>query len=135
MKHYKKLNYEELSKEQFSRKSYFYELDLESVRYRFRISSKMIDVRANFPRKYKRSGINCPSCKQLRIVEDNVAPSTTSNLCDSSDPAESQSHLMFDCLAFQELRQNYDLSEDSQIVEFFKEALLHRDQIEDEEED
>ena len=135
VKQYKKLNYEEFLSEPFSRKSYFYELDLESVRYRFRISSKMVDVRANFPRKYQRSGINCPSCKQLRVVKDKGALSTAPNLCDSTIPAESQSHIMFDCLAFQELRQNYDLSEDSQIVEFFKEALRHRDQFEDEEED
>ena len=53
IKKLKKLNHEELSNESFGRKSYFSELDLSSVRYRFRISSKMVDVRANFSRKYK----------------------------------------------------------------------------------
>lgn len=135
VKKYKKLKYEEFSLESFGRKSYFFEMDLEAVRYRFRISSKMLDVKANFPRKYRRTGIKCTSCKQLRLVENDEAPSSISNISDSSTPVESQSHLMFDCLAFKELRRNYDLTEDSQIVYFFKEALSHRDEIEDEDED
>ena len=49
---------------------------------------------------------------------------------DPSSPAESQSHLMADCLAFKELRDKYDLSQDDQIVSFFKEALTRRDQLE-----
>ena len=36
---------------------------------------------------------------------------------------------MFDCSAFQELRDKYDLTEDEQIVSFFKEAIFLRDQI------
>ena len=132
VKKYKKLSYEEFSSESFRRKSYFYDLDLEAVRYRFRISSKMLDVKANFPRKYRRSGINCPSCKQTRIVNNNRFQSTTPEVLDPSPPSESQSHIMFDCSAFQGLREKYDINEDKQIVAFFKEALFHRDQIDDE---
>ena len=95
----------------------------------------MLDVKANFPRKYRRTVIKCNSCKQMRSVDNNGVPSTMSNISDSSSPAESQYHLMFDCLAFKELRHNYDLTEDCQIVSFFKEVLSHRDEIEDEEED
>ena len=82
----------------------------------------MLDVKANFPRKYKRSGLKCVSCEQIRTA-------TTSNLSHLSSPAESQSHIMFDCSAFQELRDKYDLTEDEQIVSFFKEAIFLRDQI------
>ena len=41
---------------------------------------------------------------------------------------------MMDCLAFKELRDKYDLTQDDQIVSFFKEVLSHRDQLDDEEE-
>ena len=44
MKNSKKLNHEEFSRECFERKSYFFSLDLESVRYQFCISSKMLDI-------------------------------------------------------------------------------------------
>ena len=111
----KKLNYEELSSESFERKQYFFSLDLDSVRYRFRISSKMLDIRTNFPGKYRSVGFECPSCKQSnRNEEQNI---------------ETQEHIEKSCIAFEEIRNQYDLSEDDQIVLFFQEALALRDNI------
>ena len=134
MKSSKKLNHDELASESFIRKPYFFNMDLESVRYRFRISSKMVDVKANFPRKYRSSSLNCPSCRIImkKKEDDNNEFKPPSN--DPKSPAESQSHLMDDCLAFDELRDKYDLTQDDQIVSFFKEALTRRDQLEIQEE-
>ena len=125
VKGYKKLNYEEFLSEPFNRKSYFYNQNLEAVRYRFRISSKMLDVKANFPSKYRTTGISCPSCKHMKKKTNNNVTQSPNN--DSSIPAES--------LAFDDLRDNYDLSQDYQIVKYFKEVLSRRDQFEGVEDD
>ena len=117
IKKLKKLNHEELSREKFERKEYFFALDLPSVRYRFRISSKMLDVRSNFPGKYRSVGFECPSCKQTNRAEE--------------QPPETQEHLENSCLAFSEIRSRYDLSDDKQIVMFFQEALAHREMLEE----
>ena len=109
----------QLSNESFGRKPYFSELDLPSVRYRFRISSKMVDVRANFSRKFKSrpSGITCPSCKQTNSNGDHI-----------ESPPESQEHIERECEAFNDIRNQYDLSDDRQLVLFFQDALAQRDQ-------
>ena len=124
IKNMKKLSYDEFSSETFARKQYFFDLDLPSVRFRFRISSKMLDVRANFPRKYRSTGIECPSCKQSNVV----------NTATLGQPPESQEHLENDCVAFDEIRSRYDLSEDGQLVSFFREALTQREYLRNAEE-
>ena len=88
----------------------------------------MLDVKAKFPRKYRTDGLNCPSCKQTKKKTNGNA--TQSPPHNSSIPAESQSHLMADCSAFDDLREKYDLSEDDQVVAYFKEVLSRRDQHE-----
>ena len=127
IKNMKKLSHEEFSNETFVRKQYFFDLDLSSVRYRFRISSKMLDVRANFPRKFRPLGMECPSCKQTN---------TTNNIATESEamPPETQDHVKNDCAAFDEIRSHYDLSEDDQLVHFFQEALALRDRLGNDEE-
>ena len=64
IKGYKKISYEECSKEEFERKSYFRTLNLEQTRDRYRISSSMVkDIRGNFPSKYRGESLRCQSCK------------------------------------------------------------------------
>ena len=59
---YKKINVEEYQSEQFERKSYFFEMNLDSVRDRFRIANQMVEtVRKNFSRKYRNKSLSCPS--------------------------------------------------------------------------
>ena len=79
------------------------------------------------------SGINCPSCKQIRKKTNNNVTQSQNN--DSSIPEESQSHLIADCLAFDEPSDNYDLSQDDQIVKYFEEVFSRRDQFEGVEDD
>ena len=87
---YKKLHYEELSKEKFERKQYFYGKNLEDVRTIFKIKSEVLPtVRKNFTQKYKKKSLNCPSCLNI-----------------SSPKEDSQKHLMFDCPTFNSIREN-----------------------------
>ena len=68
------------------------------------------------------TGIECPSCKQTNRT--NQGPTT-----------ESQEHIENKCEAFKEIRSQYDLSDDHQLVLFFQEALAKRDRLGDEEDD
>ena len=103
-----------MSEEAFERKGYFYELSLEMVRLRFKIASKVVPtVRKNFKRKYQNTTLSCPSCKNL----DNQ----------NSNPQEdSQSHLLLDCPAFEQLREDKDFSNDQELTEFFKAVIEYR---------
>ena len=66
MKRYKKLSYDTCARESFERKSYFFDLNLEQVRDKFRIVNQMVDtVRGNFPSKYKNKSLECQSCKNV----------------------------------------------------------------------
>ena len=58
VKGYKKLNYTDLSKEEFTRKKYFSSMNLESGRMAFRVAAKMIMIPANFPSLYRRRGLS-----------------------------------------------------------------------------
>ena len=52
-----------------------------------------------------------------------------------SPPVESQEHLEKSCVAFELIRDKYDLSADSEVVSFFREALEHRDKLVEAEDD
>ena len=93
MKSYKKISYDKCSMEEFERKSYFYEMNLNQIRDRFRISSSMVDVRANFPNKYRHESLDCPSCRETNKQTDSQ----------SVGPIHSQSHLLESCPAFSDL--------------------------------
>ena len=82
----------------------------------------MLDVRANYPQKYKNEGLSCPSCKQRTFgpIGDQIIEELS---------IESQSHLSKDCLRFAQLRGQFDLSDDEQLVKYFMEALEIRDAI------
>ena len=76
----------------------------------------MLDVRANFSRKYRLTGTECPACKQANNDQS------------KEPPQESQEHIEKDCSAFNDIRNQYDLLDDHQLVLFFQEALAKRDQ-------
>ena len=97
IKHYKKLNYDEFEQESFERKPYFHTMNLENVRTRVRISSRMLaTVRSDFPNKYKKKSLVCPSCR------------VTSDVSSSEDeipgPLDTLEHIRYQCSAFSELR-------------------------------
>ena len=107
---YKKLKFEELSKEKFGRKQYFFAKNLEDVRTIFKIKSEVFpSIRKNFSQKYKKESLNCPSCRNI-----------------SSPKEDSQKHLMFECPTFNSVRENKDFSNDSDLLEFFKSVLEYK---------
>ena len=111
IKKYKKLDYEQFAKETFGRKEYFYNLDLEGVRTRFRISSKMFPtIRKNFSRKYQNQTLTCPACSNLQ----------------EEKYLDTQDHVLTVCSAYSDLRNDLDLSEDKDLVIFFKNVLERR---------
>ena len=114
MRNYKKLNYDECVRETFERKSYFFELDLEGVRTKFRIINQMLEtVRGNFPNKYRNSTLQCQSCK-------NIPTDSQTENCDT------QAHLLQVCPAFSDMRGQFDLNSDAGIIEFFKAVIAYR---------
>ena len=70
MKGSKKIDYDECSKEEFKRKSYFYELNLKDIRMRYKASSNMLETfKVNFPRKYKNKPLTCDHCEKVKGPE------------------------------------------------------------------
>ena len=111
---YKKVNTEELEGEGVKRKGYFHTLNIEDARYRFRISSLMVEkIRKNYPRKYKGKPLSCPSCRNLNIPD-------------------TQLHILEDCPAFRKERENLDRNNDSELILFFKSVVDQRIKDEDE---
>ena len=89
-KKYKKLNHEEMETEEFGRKDYFHNLDLEGVRLRMKISSKVVPtVRSHFKRKYKEKSLRCPSCKHPSTQEEAQQPDSNYNGVDQIQTPES----------------------------------------------
>ena len=41
-------------------------------------------------------------------------------------PADTQYHVLHECVAFEDLRDQFDTREDSQLVEFFKQVVKRR---------
>ena len=109
-KKYKKVKFEDLEREPFERKRFLKNLNLHDSCMRFHILSKMVPtVRSNFRNRYKDSK-QCPSCATR----------------DNSQPLGSQSHLLVDCPAFEELREGKDLSDDKDLADFFTNIVKHR---------
>ena len=141
-KGYKKVSHEKYSTEQFERKEYFYKLNLESVRTKFRVENEMVaTIRKNFTSKYRNSTLSCPSCVNVDPSSmwngDNTnsySNNTTSEQQNKSNnnnpnymrPADTQFHVLHECVAFEDLREKYDTKEDTQLVEFFKEVVKRR---------
>ena len=113
-KKYKKLNHDELAQENFERKPYFYELNLENLRIMFKIKSQVVPtIRKNFSRKYRDKSLECPSCRNL-----NPSPSIPAK--------DTQHHLITECPAFTDIRNEKDMGNDKDLAEFFKAIIQHR---------
>ena len=128
-----------MSEEPFERKPYFYSMNLESVRMKFRISSHMVQtIRKNFRSKYKHASLRCPSCKDFPTIPDARNSSTQEeentiqgSFCqqkanDEDFPLDSQHHLIYDCPAFRKNRLGKDMTNDQHLVEIFKEIIEYR---------
>ena len=141
IKKYKKLDYEELAKEKFEKKQYFEELNLEEIRLKFKISSKVVPtVRSHFNNKYKGKGRRCPSCVQPPIfssLEETSEPLNVSSRLEddfpvslsnplTEEPSDSICHLVYDCPTFADQRRHKNMENDVDLCRFFKEIIQYR---------
>ena len=100
---------EELKVGPYKRQAYFKDLKVEEIRTKFRLRTKMIDVKFNFKNKNNYSG-------ELW-------------LCDSCETSiESQSHVLW-CPAYQNLREGKDLNSDNDLVQYFKKLMNIRQEM------
>ena len=112
IKKYKKLNYDEYCQEDFGRKDYFYIHKLEDVRALVRISSRMVEtVRGNFPNKYRKKSLICPSCCP-EVSQVNQVTNTQTVIV-REGPIDTMEHIKWKCEAFDELRSQYKLNNDT----------------------
>ena len=113
---YKKLNYDDLSKETFERKQYLTQLNLESARMRFRVSAGFVQtVRGNFSRKYRDKTLLCPGCQKITNDKNSL-----------SQHKDTQPHIL-DCVSYSDLRGPlFDPSDDKMLAEFFSKVVMRR---------
>ena len=135
IKGYKKLSYEELSRETFERKPYFFNLSLENARMRFRVASKLVPtVLMNFPSKYRRIGrpLTCPSCSRPSSTPTSSSLTRESaELNNSPDPLHSQTHILTDCMAVNDPSAECDPDDDTSLVVFFRKVVARHMEMED----
>ena len=106
-KEYKKLDLDELKKENFEIKPYMLQLNLQSARTKFAIRTKMTKtVKLNFK--------NDPSNKKKLWM------------CDDCSSVDSQEHILW-CPAYGHLRQEKNLEDDKDLTRYFQQVLKLRD--------
>ena len=110
--HYKKIDIQEFTKDTFTRPNYFNTMTLENIRYKIRIENSMVaTIRKNFSRKYRNSSLSCPSCKDKK-----------SNI----KIPDTQVHVLYECEAFSHWREQLDIREDIQMIQYFKWVVEYR---------
>ena len=89
------------------------------------------ELRANFPSKYRRQGLSlsCPSCTEPSSPASQGT--TGSETAGREGARDSQAHVMYDCSAFSDLRETYDLDNDREVAQFFKAVVARRMDLEE----
>ena len=108
MKHYKKIDANELSKERFEVKDYIKHLDYENAKLKFRLRSK-----------------TCPTIethfKSDKNFTDDLWECWECSLLDTS------SHILRQCSHYEDIRQQFDLDDDEQKISFFRRIIEERE--------
>ena len=91
--------------ENYEAKPYLAELNLAQARTKFKLRSRMIEVKNNY--KGKHANLECEACERS---------------------LETQDHILF-CPAYSELRSNKDLSNDTDLVNYFRDVLVFREKL------
>ena len=123
-KRYKRVDHNELEKEEFVRKDYFSNLSLDQVRDRFCLEAQMFgDFKGSFPSKFRRRGksLKCELCKNIL--------STNTSLDDTSEEnTENQQHFLKICPAVRDIKSQYDTNSDLGMIQFFT-AVVELDDL------
>ena len=109
----------------FGVEQYFYELNLEQIRDRFRIQSEMYgDFKGSFPTKYRKQGISlkCDLCKQLFDDSTNSNDTLTEFI-------ESPTHYLEFCPLVSDIKEQHDTDTDLGIIQFFRAVMERRSEM------
>ena len=106
---YKKLENIETEKENFEAKPYLTELNLIQARTKFKLRSRMLELRNNYKGEYRKTNLLCEGCKVS---------------------IETQDHVLF-CPFYSDLRQDIDLSCDKDLVNYYREVMNIREKLKD----
>ena len=112
---YKKINLESYDRQEFTMKEYLKTLNLKNARMIFRRNCGMIQtVRSNFKndKRYKSEKYLCPDCRHLEIPVSHV----------------DQQDLLTTCEGNRDLREGLELSNLSQLAEYFRRVIDRRTQ-------
>ena len=104
---YSKLDNIDIENENFESKAYLKELDLSHARIKFKLRSRMLEVKNNFRREHTHAGLECQGC-QTSI--------------------DTQDHVLF-CPFFSDLRQDLDLKNDRDLVHYYKKVMEFCDKM------
>ena len=111
---YKKMNYDECSKEKFEMKDYFYSLNIKDSRMCFRMKNFLVPtVKLNFKndKKFKATKWLCDDCFSDGQNQGNL---------------DSQDHIMNHCSANEDLREGLNLQDNKDCVRFFQLVIQRR---------
>ena len=100
-----KLENMDAQNENFSAKSYLSELNLNQARTKFKLRSRMLEVKNNFKGGRTTNNLMCDSCE---------------------GSLETQDHILF-CPAYSDLRLDMDLGCDMDLVNYVRQVLKRRD--------
>ena len=111
-------------------------MNLASAQLMFKICYFLTPtVRGNFKNdeRFREEMWRCPDCVSLAEETATDSPSTspplaTGSLASASPPADfdSQSHLMVDCVANQDLRVGRDMGKPQDLIDFFRDLITRR---------
>ena len=104
---YSKLDDIETEKENFEAKPYLQELNLVQARTKFKLRSRMLEVKNNYKGEYRKTNLLCEGCKTS---------------------IETQDHVLFGPF-YSDLRQDIDLSCDKDLVNYYREVMNIRDKL------
>ena len=111
-KQYKKVNFNDLSENDFNLKQYFKSMSIADSRLRFKVESQMVPlVKMNFQSDKQYT-------KELWVCDNCLIPGEIGIM-------DTQQHIL-GCSEFESLRQGRDLSKDADLVAYFKDVLHAR---------
>ena len=82
-------------------------------------------VRGDFPNKYRRKSLRCPSCRFNQCSSTDTQTDQQTDI-EEEGPIDTLEHIKSDCKGFIELRSQYDLSDDVQLLNFFHAVVNER---------
>ena len=136
-KKYKKVNIETCAEQKFEIQDYLKNMNLSSAQLMFKVRYFLTPtVRGNFKsdKKFRDEMWRCPDCAGLDDKSSHHTPQL--GLAGGTAPAtggsptldnfDSQTHLIVDCVANQDLREGRDMFKPQDLIDFFRDLIARR---------